>query len=363
MTRLTILEAERLAGCVILAGFEGTSLPPDLVRAARGGALGGLILFRRNATSVAGAAELLAETSAICPRGESPVVAVDQEGGRVVRLGAPLTVLPPARRLGEIDDPELTERAGRLVGMELRAVGFTLDFAPVLDVDTNPRSPVIGDRSFSGDPGCVARHGLAFARGLRLGGVHPCAKHFPGHGDASLDSHLALPRLDLPRDRLERVELAPFAAWSRAGLGPVMTAHILVFALDSERPATLSPVILGAELRGRLGFSGAVLSDDLEMGAMTALGGAGRVAVAAVRAGVDGLLVCQRLEAREETREALAREAAADPSFAARLGEAADRLASLSRLQGADVPFSWLGSREHAAEQAAVLSRFGAEAP
>ena len=164
-------EATRLAGRTIVAGFDGHDLPPDIAAELGQGMLGGIILFKRNVGSPAQVAELLAAARAAAPPAAPPITAVDQEGGRVVRLRAPLTVLPPARRLGELDDPAVTRDAGRLVGRELGALGFTLDFAPVLDVDTNPDSPVIGDRSFGAAPELVIRHGLALARGLIDGGV------------------------------------------------------------------------------------------------------------------------------------------------------------------------------------------------
>jgi beta-N-acetylhexosaminidase len=348
-------EAERLAGRTIVAGFDGPALPRDVAQELSRGALGGVILFRRNVERPDQVAELLAAVRATAPADAPPLAAVDQEGGRVVRLRAPLTVLPPMRRFGELDDPELTRSAGRLVGRELGAVGFTVNFAPVLDVDTNPDSPVIGDRSFGGDPELVIRHGLALARGLIDGGVWPCAKHFPGHGDATLDSHLSLPRVDHGMERLAAVELAPFAAWSYAALGPVMTAHIVFPALDPARPATASTAILGGELRERLGFTGPVFTDDLEMGAITELGGAAAIAVASLAAGADGLLVCHSAEVRAAVREALARAAAADPAIAARLAEATERLATLASPPATAAGLDWIGSAEHRRDQAELL--------
>ena len=224
-------------------------------------------------TLLAEARRLLAEARREVPDAGSLITAVDQEGGRVVRLRNPLTALPPARRFGELDDPELTERAGALVGMELCAQGFTVNFAPVLDVDTYPSSPVIGDRAFGATPAAVIRHAIPFARGLRRGGVVPCAKHFPGHGGAALDSHLTLPRVPHPRKRLDQVEIAPFATWCREAMGPVMSAHVVYPGLDPKRPATLSGAIIDGILRRDLGFEGVVFSDDLEMGAIEALGG------------------------------------------------------------------------------------------
>jgi beta-N-acetylhexosaminidase len=351
----------QLSGRVIIAGFEEKTLPPDLAAAVRAGALGGIVLFRRNIESPPEVAALIEEIRETAPPGRLPLVGVDQEGGRVVRLREPLTALPPARRFGELDDPELTRQAGELVGMELRALGFTIDFAPVLDIDTCPDSPVIGDRAFGFGPEVVERHALAFAAGLGSGGVSPSAKHFPGHGDAALDSHLALPRVDRDAARLRSREMAPFAAWASQGLGPVMTAHVVFPALDPEYPATLSRAIITGELRERLGFRGAVLSDDLEMGALLAFGGPGPVAVRAVTAGVDGLLVCRRQDQREHVIEALTREAVDNTSFKATLETAAERLASIT-IPEQRQPLSWIGSPAHRALQERMLRRLTTEA-
>ena len=199
----------------------------------------GAILFKRNVGTAR-------ETAALCRdiktrAGRPFILSVDQEGGRVARLrGEPFTALPSMRELGQRGDEGLAERVGRLLAHELRAVGFDWDFAPVLDVDTNPANPVIGDRSFSRDADEVARLGVALGRGLEAGGVASCGKHFPGHGDTTTDSHLTLPRLPHDLERLRRVELVPFRAFAQAGLASLMTAHVLFDALEPGVPATMS---------------------------------------------------------------------------------------------------------------------------
>jgi beta-N-acetylhexosaminidase len=352
-------EAEILAGRVIVAGFDDLEPPVDLIRSVRRGALGGVVLFARNVESVEQVADLIAGLRGAAPEQRRPLVAIDQEGGRVVRVREPLTVLPTARTIGAVDRPELTRRAGELVGSELRALGVTVDFAPVLDVDTNPSSPVIGDRSYGSSPATVARHGLAFARGLGQGGVHACAKHFPGHGDAVVDSHLSLPRVEHDRERLERVELAPFAAWAQAGLGPVMSAHVVYPALDEQHPATTSGTILTSLLRQRLGFESAVLTDDLEMGAVDEVGGPSRTALAALRAGADGLLVCRRDEVRAEVCQAVASAAVDDRKLARRLRTAAERLRPLAQPPGGDVELGWIGSPAHLERRSQLIADLG----
>lgn len=340
-------DEKALAGRVIIAGFEGTSLPSHILDDLAGGSLGGIVLFSRNIESPEQVATLLAEARAQCPPDRPPIAAVDQEGGRVVRIREPLTVLPCARELAAAGDTDLTHRAGRLVGLELRALGFTLNFAPVLDVDTNPDSPVIGDRSYGREVGQVIGHGFAFARGLRDGGVHPCAKHFPGHGDAEADSHLSLPTVHHDRERLEAVEMEPFAAWARTGLGPIMTAHIVFPALDPDAAATTSRRILTVELRERMGFGGPIITDDLEMGAIGELGGPAAAAVATIKAGAHGLLVCRSEGVRAEVVAALASQANADPAFAGKLEHAANKLSTLGLFHGPAVGPDWIGSDSH----------------
>ncbi len=199
--------------------------------------------------------------------------------------------LPPMRALGEAGDEVLAHEVGALLGRELRAVGIDQDYAPVVDVDTNPANPVIGDRALSRDPETVGRLGAAVARGLQSRGVAACAKHFPGHGDTSQDSHKDLPRLPHARERLSRVELLPFRALARAGVASVMTAHVVFEPLDARRPATLSPDVMRL-LREEVGFDGCAISDDLQMKAVAEHFPLEDAAPGAVAAGVDAVLVC-----------------------------------------------------------------------
>ena len=313
---------DRLAGHVLVVGFEGTSAPPWVLQAADLGRIAGVILFKRNVVDVRQTAELLRQIEK--PFDEPPLFAVDQEGGRVARMSAPVITLPPMRTLGAIDDPELTEKTGRLLGEQLQAIGFTCNFSPVLDVDTNPENPVIGDRSFGSSAETVIRHAIPFGRGLAGAGLLACGKHFPGHGDTVLDSHLALPRLSHSPGRLEAVELAPFRA-ACGELESLMTAHVVFEALDAERPATLSPPVITGLLRGRLGYQGLIVSDDLEMAAVREGWGVGESARLAVAAGCDALLVCSKEEWVDEARDALVSAAKHDTGFRVRLEEAAER--------------------------------------
>lgn len=311
-----------LAGQVVLGGLEGLVLPEATRAWLAAGHLGGVTLFARNVAEPAQVAALCRAIAAAAPRELPPVIAVDQEGGRVARLGAPVLELPAMRRLGALDDPALTERAARALGDELAALGFNLDFAPVCDVDSNPANPVIGDRSFAPTPEAVAVHAVAFARGLRAAGVLACAKHFPGHGDTTTDSHLELPVLPHDRARLDAVELPPFRAAVAAGVDVVMTAHVVCRGVDAERPATLSPKLLGI-LKQEMGFRGMLVSDDLNMKAIGI--SVGDAAVQAIAAGCDAVLVCRHDSFMDEARRSLEAEARRSPAFLARLHDAVAR--------------------------------------
>jgi beta-N-acetylhexosaminidase len=282
-------------GQLLFAGFEGTQLPEDLARLVREGRVGGVVLFARNLRDPDQVRALVAELHGLAP-GDTPLcVAIDQEGGRVQRLRAPWTEWPPMRRLGERDDLAETARVAHALARELADLGIDLDFAPVVDVDTNPQNPVIGDRSFGREPERVARHARAFIEAMQAAGVAACAKHFPGHGDTHEDSHVALPRVDHPLARLREVELVPFRAAARAGVASMMTAHVLLPCFDPRVPATLCGAAIEL-LRGEIGYDGVVFGDDFEMAAVAKHFPPREATRRALEAGVDALLVCSRAD-------------------------------------------------------------------
>jgi len=289
-------------GRVLWAGFDGPAVDEHVRELLKLGA-GGFILYARNIESPAQTRELIAEIRAFASD-RRLLFSVDQEGGRVARLRAPCTVWPAMRALGNTGDAQLAREFGEAVGRELRAIGFDIDFAPVVDVDTNPANPVIGDRSFGREAQLVSRLGGAVIAGLQDAGVWACAKHFPGHGDTDTDSHTALPVVAHERRRLNETELPPFRAAIEAGVAATMTAHIVVTNIDADVPATMSPRVLSI-LRDELRFEGVIVSDDLEMKAVSANFALGEAATAAARAGVDALLVCRQLGAQEEVVRAL----------------------------------------------------------
>jgi beta-N-acetylhexosaminidase len=232
---------------------------------------------------------------------------VDQEGGRVARMRDPWTLWPAARAVGRTGSEQTAYEVGKAFAMELKPCGVSVDFAPCVDVDTNPKNPVIADRSFGDDPDLVGRLGAAMIRGLQDGGLAACAKHFPGHGDTSVDSHHDMPVVDHPRSRLEDVELRPFRKAIEAGVAMVMSAHVLVREIDDQRPGTLSPAVVGGLLRKDLGFTGVVPTDDLDMKGVAKQWRPVQVAVMAAQAGCDLLCFCRDHDAQVEGIEGLVR--------------------------------------------------------
>lgn len=279
-------------GQLFLIGFTGTSVTPDLASFLKEYKPGGVILFSRNLESVDQIVQLTNDLQRSSPH--SPLlIAVDQEGGRVSRLPKRFTIFPPCDVLGRCNSTELAYAAAATIAKELRAVGINMNMAPVLDVNSNPDNPVIGDRAFGSTPDLVSELGWATAAGLQDHQVVACGKHFPGHGDTNADSHKELPIVEVPRERLDLIELPPFRHAVAQGVASVMTAHVLYRALDEKLPATLSSMIITDLLRHNMRYDGMVLTDDLEMHAIIDHYGIEDAAVRAVLAGCDVLLICK----------------------------------------------------------------------
>lgn len=273
----------------VLIGFDGPTLPDTVAALLRDGLLG-VALFRRNLID---APQVRALTAAIrdAAQGRVVLIAVDQEGGRVQRLRHILPLVPTMAEVGRTG-PDAARNAGAAIGRDLAGLGFNLNFAPVLDVHSNPNNPIIGDRAFGNDPETVAVCAAALVEGLEGEGVLACGKHFPGHGDASADSHLELPLIDADADLIATRELPPFEAMINAGIGMLMTAHCLYPALDARHPATLSRAVIDGLLRRRLGFEGVVITDDLGMKAVADRYAADEMISLALDAGVDVFMHC-----------------------------------------------------------------------
>ena len=295
MSAVTSEALDRDILATLMPGFLGQELPEWLAERLRAG-LGGVCLFGQN---VGDPAQVRGLTDAIRAANPDAVTAIDEEGGDVTRLFADTgSPYPGNAVLGRLDDPARTEAVAARVGRALAAVGVCLDLAPDVDINSNPDNPVIGVRSFGAEPDLVARHTAAWIRGLQDAGVAASAKHFPGHGDTAQDSHVALPSVPLAEAALSARELVPFVAAIAAGTRTIMTSHILLPELDAELPATLSPRILGGLLRERLGFSGAIVSDALDMHGASGERGIPEAAVLALVAGCD--LLCIGTENSDE---------------------------------------------------------------
>jgi len=294
---------------MIVSGFEGTSLNARTEELIVQQGIGGLILFERNYKNPDQLLKLTNDLqSLIADHAEIPplFISVDQEGGRVARLGKPFTQFPPMSCLGQADSEELAYRFGLGMGKELRAVGINMDYAPVLDVHSNPANPIIGLRALDTDPAKVARLGTELIRGFYDAGVIPVGKHFPGHGDTSQDSHLTLPRVEQARESLEKSELIPFIHAIQQGLEVIMTAHVVYPAWDARQPATFSHSILNDVLRNSLQFEGLIISDDLEMQAIDEK--LESIPELGTRAGVDLFLICHDLEKVSTLQDSMIRD-------------------------------------------------------
>lgn len=320
----------RLVGQLVVVGFDGHEVSPELRSLIREFRVGGIILFARNVVDAEQVWELTGAIRRVLPS-PPPFIFVDEEGGPVSRLPAPVLRLPPMRTLGATGDASLAGDIGEGLGRQLGALGLHVDLAPVVDVDSNPKNPVIGARSFHRDPHEVARLGVALMQGLQRGGVEACPKHFPGHGDSSADSHAELPTLDHDRERLDRIELVPFRECLAGGADLIMTAHIRWPALDPLHPATLSPLVLPGLLRREMGYGGLVITDDLEMRAIADNYTMEEAVLMGLLATVDLFLICHSVERQREALETLVRLTERDPSARHEMRRRVNRVLSWKR--------------------------------
>ena len=316
-------DAASLARGVILSGFDGERPPDALPQFA------GYILFARNGTSVTAARAVTDAIRAAYAGDAAPLIAIDQEGGRVARLQTGIETMPSMMALGAADTLDLALRAGEQMAFDVRRAGATMDFAPVLDLALDPANTVIGTRSFGADPERVAALGAALANGLQRGGVLPCYKHFPGHGSTAVDSHDRLPIVDAGAATLRGRDLVPFAAVA-PGAVAIMGAHLVASAFDAAQPATRSRVLIDM-LRGEMGFTGAYVTDCLHMVAAARENDAVSAAVDALAAGADLLLISHSIDMAHEAVERIVAAVAAGRLPIARLEEANARVTALRR--------------------------------
>ena len=291
-------------GQLLMVGFQGTELSRTVLDWLQECRPGGVILFSRNLVDPEQVARL---TNALQEHAPNPplLIAIDEEGGGVSRLPQGFTTFPAASRVAACHSPDEAYGAAEVTAQELRAVGINMNLAPILDVNSNPVNPIIGDRAYGTQPEQVCTYGLAVMQGFEDNGIIPCGKHFPGHGDTMTDSHHVLPVVEADRARLDAVELEPFRQAIRRGLPTIMTAHVRYPTLDAEGPATLSRPVLTDLLRNQLGFEGVTLTDDMEMRAILDQQSIGNASVRALQAGADMVVICHQQERQQEAVAAI----------------------------------------------------------
>lgn len=346
-------------GQCFMVGFDGTEPPPDLIQLIREEEIGAVILFRRNITSVEQLKRLTSQLQEIA--GGNLLIGIDHEGGRVFRMPPPFTQIPSMRLVAQYEHRHPGERMafqiGQLMARELSSVGIHINFAPVLDLDTNADNPIIGDRAFSADPKMVAAMGCDLIDGLLDGGVIPCGKHFPGHGDTYEDSHHALPRVPHTPERMRIMELVPFRAAIDHGVPTLMTAHVVYEGWDSLRPATLSPRIIGSVLRDECGFDGVVITDDLHMQGVAKYWSVEVAANLSLAAGCDLLAVCRYPDAARRAIESVKTALADGLIRVERLEQSVSRIQKLKTyLKPPPPPTTCIGSPAHKALIQKLLS-------
>jgi len=303
MAEMTI---EEKIGQLVIVGLDGYKVDDNVREMIEEYHVGGFIIYKKNVETVEQLVNLTNTLKAANSVNKIPLfISVDEEGGQVTRMPEGIRKLPASGKLGELNDEKLAYEIGKLLGMELKYFGFNMNFAPVLDINSNPENPVIGKRAFGADEDIVSRLGIEAMKGIQSEGVISVVKHFPGHGDTSVDSHIGLPRVDHGLDRLRGFELVPFARAIENGADAIMVAHILFPQIDPNNPATLSSTIIGGILKEEMGFEGLVVTDDMTMGAIIKNYSIGDAVVKSVLAGSDIVLVCHEYEYEVEAITAI----------------------------------------------------------
>ncbi|MEH7388575.1 beta-N-acetylhexosaminidase [Bacillus sp. JJ1521] len=285
------MSLEDKIGQMILAGVSGTSMDANANKLISQFHVGGIIFYKYNFETPTQVIQLVNQLKAGNSSSLPLLLGVDQEGGRVTRLPGGLVNFPPNKQIGQVNNPDFSFKVGTLLGQELKEFGLNLDFAPVLDINSNPNNPVIGDRSFGNNAEIVSKLGVQTMKGIQSQKVITTIKHFPGHGDTSVDSHLDLPIVNKSLKELKELELIPFERAINQGAEVVMVAHILLPQLDKTNPGTMSKAVMTDLLRKQLGFTGVIITDDMTMGAITEHFDIGKASVESVKAGSDIILV------------------------------------------------------------------------
>ncbi|WP_413409263.1 beta-N-acetylhexosaminidase [Paenibacillus amylolyticus] len=330
--QLNSLTLEEKIGQMILAGVQGTTLDDQAKQMITNQKVGGIIFYANNVSTLEGTAKFVKSIKEANQSNPVPIfMSVDQEGGKVSRMPETVESIPSSRKVGETKDSALAETMGELLARQVQLAGFNVDFAPVLDVNSNPSNPVIGDRSFGSSAELVSRMGIAEMKGLRSEGIIPVVKHFPGHGDTSVDSHLDLPVVNKTEKQLAELEWIPFQAAVKEQVEAVMVAHILFPKLDPDHPASLSDVIIGEHLRGKFKYDGVVITDDLSMGAIAKNFKLDQAALATVKAGSDILLVAHSYESAKTIFDTLISAVKSGKITESRIDESVYRILALKQ--------------------------------
>lgn len=285
------MSIEDKIGQMILTGISGTTMDTNTKKLISQFHVGGIIFYKNNLEAPAQTVQLMNQLKTGNSSSLPLLLGIDQEGGRVTRLPGGLVNFPPNEQIGKVNNPEFSYKVGTLLGHELKEFGLNLDFAPVLDINSNPNNPVIGDRSFGNNSEIVSELGIQTMKGIQSQNVIPTVKHFPGHGDTSVDSHLELPIVNKSLEELKKLELIPFQRAIDHGADVVMVAHILLPQLDKTNPASMSKAVMTDILRKQLSFTGVIITDDMTMGAITDHFDIGKAAVESVKAGSDIILI------------------------------------------------------------------------
>lgn len=303
---LNSMTVKEKIGQLVLVGIEGTTMDDTSRRLLKDYHVGGIILFKDNIESAQQSVDLLNELKKANAANPVPLwLSIDEEGGRVTRFPDEYVKLPSSGKIGRSDDLTLTKQVGGLIAQKVSGVGINMVFAPVLDIDSNPNNPVIGDRSFGTTAETVSVQGIASMKGIQENGVVPVVKHFPGHGDTSVDSHLGLPVVDHDLKRLHELELVPFQQAIDEGADVVMVAHLLMKSIDPDTPSSYSKPVINDLLREEMGFKGVVITDDMTMGAISGSTDVGEASVKSVVAGSNMILIGHEYALEEAVIQAL----------------------------------------------------------
>lgn len=321
---------EEKVGQLLVIGVEGTSFSSEMDNLIRNYHVGGVIIMGRNVATTNEMLQLINGIKKANEHNKIPLfLSVDEEGGRVSRLPVGIPKLPTSAQIGKLNDESVSYRAGTYLAGVLNEFGYNMNFAPVLDVNSNPRNPVIGNRSFGSDPYQVAKLGISTMHGMMDNGIIPVVKHFPGHGDTVVDSHKALPKVETTLEALRNVELVPFQKAIEEGADAVMVAHILFPALDPDYPSSMSKAIITGLLRNEMKFEGVIITDDLTMGAIANDYTIPEAAVQSFIAGSDQLLVVRDYEVQLNTLNAFIKAIETGEITEERLNESVKRILTL----------------------------------